>query len=76
MEIGHRARHRRCLGVVREHDLHGFGGVLTKPDLLRGRIRATFAAVQLEALRLAAVGHEDGAVPGAGEVPAARIVRE
>jgi hypothetical protein len=31
---------------------------------------------QLEALRLAAVGHEDGAMPGSGGVPAARIVRE
>ena len=34
------------------------------------------AAVQIEALRLAAVGHEDGAVPGAGEVPTAPIARE
>jgi len=31
---------------------------------------------QLEALRLAAVGHEDGAMPGSAEVPAARIVRK
>jgi hypothetical protein len=29
---------------------------------------------RLEGLRLAAIGHEDGALPGAGEVPVARVV--
>jgi len=36
----------------------------------------TTVLAQLEALRLSAVGHEDGAMPGSGGVPAARIVRE
>jgi hypothetical protein len=47
-----------------------------KVSLLAAADPTAIVLAQLEALRLATVGHGDGAMPGSGGLPAARIVRE
>jgi hypothetical protein len=68
-------RRRTLLRVPSSLWLTTFALDTVKISLFAAAAPPAAVVVKLEALRLAAVGHEDGALPGASEVPAARVVR-
>jgi hypothetical protein len=68
-------RKRTLLRVPSSLWLTTFALDTVKISLFASSDQPAAVVVRLEVLRLAAVGHEDGVLAGAGEVPAARVVQ-